>query len=95
MIDGMPWPAQLGVAGGGWALSFLLLLNFANGRWFVSRREADIHIDRAQRQEALAEKLVASVADMTAVGHFQKAAIDAALERAEAEAANHHGEGDG
>ena len=79
MIEGLPWSAQIGVAGLGWALLGVMLWGFITGRWLVSRREADTYVARAEKAESNVEQLVATVADLTAVSKLQKATIDAAL----------------
>ena len=78
MIDGIPWP-QVTAASGGWLLLGTMLFGFITGRWLVSRREADTYLARAEKAEANVEKLVATVADLTAVSKLQKATIDAAF----------------
>lgn len=78
MIEGIPWP-QFTAAAGGWFLLCLVLYGFVTGRWLVSRREADTYLSRAEKAEANVEKLVGTVADLTAVSKLQKATIDAAL----------------
>ena len=77
MIEGLPWPVWGGLFASGWGLAALLLLNFANGKWFVSRREAQSYLDRATHSEALSKDLTQAVAGMTAVGQLQKAMIEA------------------
>lgn len=74
----MPWQALTG-AGAGWALLAVFLYGLITGRWIVSRREADTYLQRAEKAEANVEKLVATVADLTAVSKLQKAVIDAGL----------------
>ena len=51
MIDGMPWAAQLGVAGGGWALSFYFVWMIFTGRAATGRevREKNGRIEFLQR----------------------------------------------
>lgn len=58
-------------------MAALLLVNFANGRWFVSRREAEVHIKRAEHAEGLCADLTRAVAGFTAVGQLQKAMVEA------------------
>lgn len=77
MIEGLPWPVWGGLFASGWAVSALLLVNFANGRWFVSRREAEVHIKRAEHAEALNGDLTRAVAGFTALGQLQKAMMEA------------------
>lgn len=55
----------------------MLLVNFANGRWFVSRREALVHINRAENAESLNKDLTQALAGFTAVGQLQKAMLEA------------------
>lgn len=77
MIEGLPWPVWGGLFASGWAVSALLLVNFANGRWFVSRREAEAHMKRAEKAEALCSDLTQALAGFTAVGQLQKAMVEA------------------
>lgn len=51
LIDGIPWQG-LTAAGGGWLLLGLAIYGLLSGRWFVSRREADIYLKRAEKAEA-------------------------------------------
>lgn len=77
MIEGLPWPVWGGLFTSGWAVVALLLVNFANGRWFVSRREALVHIKRAENAESLNKDLTQALAGFTAVGQLQKAMLEA------------------
>ena len=77
MIEGLPWPVWGGLFASGWAVTALLLLNYANGRWFVSRREADSYVKRAEHAESLNADLTKAVAGFTAVGQLQKALVEA------------------
>lgn len=79
MIEGLPWTAEVGVAGLGWFLFTASMYGLITGRWLVSSREAETYLKRAEKAEANVEKLVATVADLTAVSKLQKATIDAAL----------------
>ncbi|NUR07702.1 MAG: hypothetical protein HOQ45_11925 [Nocardioidaceae bacterium] len=78
MIEGLPWPAQLGVAGLGWAITGYFIWSLFTGR-VVTRREADVYLTRAEKAETNLSTLISTNAEMTAVGHLQKAVIDAAI----------------
>lgn len=52
------------------------------GKGLASRREADSYLARAEKAEENVGKLVATVADLTAVSKLQKAVIDAAITNA-------------
>jgi len=84
-IEGMPWGVWLGVSGTGWSLVALFVWGLFTGKLFVPRREADVYIARAEKAEEGRDTLIATVAEMTAVGKFQKAAIDAAIRASNAE----------
>jgi hypothetical protein len=77
MIEGLPWPVWGGLFASGWAVTALLLVNYANGRWFVSRREAESYIERAKHAEQMNVDLTKSLAGFTAVGQLQKAMLEA------------------
>lgn len=77
MIEGLPWPVWGGLFASGWAVSALLLVNFANGRWFVSRRENEGTVKRAESAESLNKDLTQALAGFTAVGQLQKAMLEA------------------
>lgn len=77
MIEGLSWPIWGGLFASGWAVAALLLVNFANGRWFVSRREADGITKRAESAESLNKDLTQALAGFTAVGQLQKAMLEA------------------
>lgn len=77
MIEGLAWPVWGGLFASGWALAALLLLNFANGRWFVSRNEASSYLKRAEHAEELNRELTKSLAGFTAMGQLQKLAFEA------------------
>ena len=77
MIEGLPWPVWGGLFASGWCLSGLLLVNYASGRWFVSRREAKSYLDRAEHAEQLNRDLTQSLAGFTAVGQLQKLLVQA------------------
>lgn len=77
MIEGLPWPVWGGLFASGWAVSALLLVNFANGRWFVSRREAEVHVKRAEHAESMNADLTKTLAGFTAVGQLQKLMVEA------------------
>jgi hypothetical protein len=85
MIEGIPWPAVT-AASGGWVLFGLCMYGFITGRWLVSRGETDTLcrqlLERAEKGEKNNDMLIGVTADMTAVGHLQKAALDAAIEDA-------------
>lgn len=51
MIEGLPWPAQVGVAGLGWFLFCVTMYGFITGRWLISRREADADRERIKTQD--------------------------------------------
>ena len=77
MIEGLAWPVWGGLFASGWALAALLLLNYANGRWFVSPREAGSYLKRAETAEELNRDLTKSLAGFTAMGQLQKLAFEA------------------
>lgn len=77
MIEGLPWPVWGGLFASGWAVVALLMVNFANGRWFVSRREADALLERAKHAESMNSDLTRTLAGFTAVGQLQKAMLEA------------------
>lgn len=83
MIEGLSWPVWGGLFASGWAVAALLLVNFANGRWFVSRREAEVHIKRAEHAESMSADLTKTLAGFTAVGQLQKALVEAKERKAE------------
>lgn len=85
MIEGLPWPVWGGLFASGWAVTALLLVNYANGRWFVSRREALSYIKRAEHSETMNADLTKALAGFTAVGQLQKLMVEAE-ERAAGEA---------
>lgn len=53
MIESLPWPAQVGVAGLGWFVAFLFLYGLITGRWIVTRREADLAQKRVDAQDKI------------------------------------------
>lgn len=70
-MDQIPWPAVT-ASGGGWLLLGLAIYGLLSGRWFVSRREADIYIERAVKAENGRDDLIKTVAGMTGVGKLQQ-----------------------
>lgn len=76
-LEGLPWPAQVGVAGLGWMLAAALLYGLITGRWIVTRREADIYIKRAETAEANVERLSGQNAELIAWAELGKATFTA------------------
>jgi hypothetical protein len=75
----LPWPT-ITAAAGGWALLGLGILGLMSGKWFVSRREADVYLVRAEKAEANVDKLIAALMGTTAVGRLQQRLVQAATE---------------
>lgn len=73
------WPT-ITAAAGGWTLLGMFIIGLMSGRWFVSRREADGYVDRAEKAEALNRELVAIMAEQTGVGKLQKRFAEAAMD---------------
>lgn len=76
-MESIPWGdvLQTGGAAGMLAVLFWML---ATGR-LVTRREAETYLARAEKAEGNVERLIATVADQTAISKLQKATIEAAL----------------
>lgn len=79
-MDGLPWPT-ITAATGGWVLAGVFVLALITGR-LVTRREADIYLERAERAEGHVDTLLQAVAETTTIGKLQKAVIDAGMRRA-------------
>jgi len=79
MFEGVPWP-QVTAASGGWLLFGLTMYGLITGRWFVTRREADTYIKRAEKAEAGRDTLIGTVAEMTGVGRLQKKFAEMAID---------------
>jgi hypothetical protein len=84
MIEGLPWPASVGITGSGWLLAasiaWLVIRKLIDGD-LVTRREADDHRDRAVKAEDANEKLVdqnAQLMDMARLGTATMQALKAA-----------------
>lgn len=75
----LPWPA-ITAASGGWVLLGLSVLGLMSGKWFVSRREADIYLDRAETAEKNVNDLIKALIGTTAVGKMQQRLVQAATE---------------
>lgn len=74
----LPWPT-ITAASGGWLLTAAFVWSLISGR-LVTRREADTYIRRAETAEANVTKLIATTAEMTAVGKLQKRFAEAATD---------------
>lgn len=77
-LEGLPWPI-ITAASGGWVLLGVALYGFITGKWWISTREANTYLQRAEKAEQNVENLVSTVAELTAVSKLQKATIEAAL----------------
>lgn len=78
MFEGVPWP-QVTAASGGWLLFGYTMWCLITGR-LVTKREADVYIERAEKAEVGRDKLIGTVAEMTGVGKLQKRFAEMAID---------------
>lgn len=74
MIDGIPWQT-IGGAGLGWALAGAMLYGLISGKWFVTRREADMYVQRAEKAETAMAKVNDQNAELIATARLSAVSV--------------------